>query len=233
MVFTPLLAGGQPSFIRQMRSFSWSKRYTDEVRVLDSIPLQLAPFHSMGWISKYRYSSNKEICAQTKREIMRMYGRIHKKKKKKDSSQVGKKIVYEIVTRKWLNSEQTGWWPVSAGYLTVLPRCLGEQGPVHKGRRPQGTGWCAMQVLVDEGLLVLDVINAVDTDLWCSGLSTIAWTAESSLPSTLKDLTLPWGSLNPITDYWEGERDKGMVNSVQMWTLLSTYSTKEWNHLYF
>lgn len=42
----------------------------------------------------------------------------------------------------------------------------------------------------------------------------------------------PWGSHPSVgaawiqlTDYWEGERDKGMANSVQIWTLLKGHSS--------
>lgn len=64
------------------------------------------------------------------------------------------------------------------------------------------------------------VLDAVDMDLWLSGLSTIALTAESTPPPNPRDLTLVWGSLDSITDYWEGERDKGMAISGQIWTFL-------------
>lgn len=48
---------------------------------------------------------------------------------------------------------------------------------------------------------VLDAVNAVDMDLWLSGLPTITLTPESTPLPKLRDLTLVWGSPDSITDY--------------------------------
>ena len=121
---------------------------------------------------------------------MSMCGWIHK-----NSSQVRKKkVVYEIGTRKWLNSEQIGWLPEPAGYLRVLPRCF---------RRARACS--QMQKTTEDRVMCYGrpcqwrtLCSRRRQGCWHGSLaltsSNVACAAESCLsPSTPEDLTLPWG----------------------------------------